>query len=98
MNVGLDFIMQHALQVQEYLHSGKSWANLTDELGIKVVFHPSLPLVTVNYDQIESPKTHPIVRECRGLVLHRQTFDLVARSFPRFFNWGEVADEMPSML
>jgi RNA ligase len=87
--------MQDTLQVREYLQSGKSLANLTDELGIKIVFHPSLPLVALNYDQIESPKTHPIVRECRGLVLHRETFDLVARSFPRFFNWGEVADEMP---
>ena len=37
---------------------------------------------------------HPVVRECRGLVLHAQTHDLVARSFPRFFNWGEMAEEM----
>jgi hypothetical protein len=29
------------------------------------------------------------------LILNSQDFSLVARSFPRFFNWGEVADEMP---
>jgi hypothetical protein len=34
------------------------------------------------------------VRECRALVLNSKDFTLVARSFPRFFNWGEVADEM----
>ncbi len=82
------------LQVQEYLKT-KSYDALTDELGIKVTRHDTLPLVILNYHQIESPKTHPVVRECRGLVLHAETHEIVARSFPRFFNWGEVAEEMP---
>lgn len=83
------------LKVQEYLRPGKTLDDLNAELGIKAAHHPTLPLVIVNYNQIESPKTNPIVRECRGLVLETGTWDLVARSFPRFFNWGEVADEMP---
>jgi tRNA splicing ligase len=82
------------LKVQEYLRSGKTFVDLATELGIKTSFHEKLPLVIVNYDQIESPKTHPIVRECRALVLNVNDFEIVARSFPRFFNWGEVADEM----
>ena len=82
------------LQVQEYLQT-KSHDALSDELGIKVNRHDTLPLVILNYDQIESPKTNPIVRECRGLVLHADTHELVARSFSRFFNWGEVVEEMP---
>jgi hypothetical protein len=83
------------LRVQEYLKSGKTLADLTTELGINVAAHPTLPLVVLNYDQIESPKTHPIVRECRALILHATDFSIVGRSFPRFYNWGEVADEMP---
>lgn len=82
------------LQVQEYLKT-QSHDALTEELGIKVTRHDTLPLVILNYNQIESPKTHPVVRECRGLVLHAETHEIVARSFPRFFNWGEVAEEMP---
>lgn len=81
------------LEVQKYLQN-KTFDDLNAELGIKVNQHDTLPLVILNYDQIESPKTHPIVRECRALVLHRDTKEVVARSFPRFFNWGEVADEM----
>ncbi len=81
------------LEVQKFL-STKSFDDLTAELGIKVNRHESLPLVILNYDQIESPKTHPVVRECRGLVLNSNTHKVVARSFNRFFNWGEVADEM----
>jgi hypothetical protein len=82
------------LKVQEYLPGGKTHQHLRDELGVRTVRHDSLPLVILNYDQINSPKTHPVVRECRGLVLHALTHDLVARGFPRFFNWGEVQEEM----
>lgn len=83
------------LEVQKYLKSGKTVEDLKAELGINFALHPTLPLVVLNYDQIESPKTNALVRECRALILNSQDFSLVARSFPRFFNWGEVADEMP---
>jgi hypothetical protein len=81
------------LETQKFLVGGKSHDDLAAELGIKIQRHEELPLVILNYDQIESPKTHPVVREWRGLVLHAYTHGLVARSFSRFFNWGEVADE-----
>lgn len=63
-------------------------------MGITVKRHDTLPLAILNYDQIESPKTHPVVRECRALTLHAETKAVVAKSFNRFFNWGEVADQM----
>lgn len=81
------------LHVQQYLQS-KTFDDLTAELGIVVRKHDTLPLAILNYDQIESPKTHPVVRECRALVLHTETKEVVAKSFNRFFNWGEVADEL----
>lgn len=82
------------LNVQQFLQT-KSLDDLTAEFGIKVAHHPhGLPLVILNYDQIESqPKTHPIIRECRALVIHADSKDIVAKSFNRFFNWGEVQDE-----
>lgn len=83
------------LEVQNYLRSGKTLDDLKAEYGINVAQHPTLPLVILNYDQIESQKTAKIVRECRALVLNSVDWSLTARSFPRFFNWGEVADEMP---
>lgn len=79
----------------DYLRSGKTLDDLHTELAIEVNRHDTLPLAILNYNQIESPKTHPIVRECRGLVLNTADWSLAARAFPRFFNWGEVADEMP---
>lgn len=76
------------LQVQEYLRQHHSLDTLESQLGIKSNFHDD-GRVILNYDQIESPKTHPIVKECRGLVLDSYDWALVARSFPRFFNAGE---------
>jgi hypothetical protein len=78
------------LNVQKYLRSGKTLDHLKEELGIVVIHHDELPLVILNYDQLESPKLHPIVVECRGLVLQKDTWDIVAKSMNRFFNWSEV--------
>lgn len=78
------------LNVQQYLQT-KSLEDLKTELGIKVAEHATLPLVILNYDQIESPsKTHPIILECRALVLNKNDWSIVARSFSRFFNFGEL--------
>lgn len=83
------------MKTQDYLRSGKTLTDLETELHISVNRHDTLPLAILNYSQLDSPKTDPIVRECRGLVLNTEDYSLVARAFPRFFNWGEVADEMP---
>jgi hypothetical protein len=81
------------LEVQKYLKS-KTLDDLKQEFGIKIAEHPNgLPLIILNYDQIESPKTESIVRECRALVLHADSKEIVAKSFNRFFNWGEVQEE-----
>lgn len=84
------------MKVQDYLRKrGKnklaSLNSLKDQLGIKYTLHPEDSRVILNYNQIESPKTNEIVRECRGLVLDTNDWSLVARSFSRFFNLGEVA-------
>jgi RNA ligase len=84
------------LHVQDYLTSGKSFEDLEREFGIKATYHPDMDdgRVILNYHQIDSWfwKTHPIVCECRSLTLNRHTYGLVAQSFLRFFNLGEVND------
>lgn len=80
------------LTVQSYLRSGKTPADLKSELGINSYSHPLLPLIGFKYDQIESPKLNPIVRDCRGIVLERESWNVVAKPFRRFFNAGEDAE------
>lgn len=79
------------LAVQEYLQT-HSLEDLTREFGIQRKPHPQWPLVILNYDQVASAphKTHPVVRNCRQLVLETTPpFRVVSKSFERFFNENE---------
>lgn len=68
---------------------------LTEQLGISVKFVDDL--VLLNYNQIDSPKTDPIVIECRSLILQKDTLAVVSRGFDRFFNLGEALNVMPEI-
>jgi len=50
-------------------------------------------LVIFSYSQIDSPKTNPIVRMCRGLVLEKDTWEIINYPFYRFYNFEEVPEE-----
>ena len=63
---------------------------LKKEFSIKVKEYDE-GLIVLNYDQILSQKSHPIVMECRGLILDKE-FNIVSRSFSRFFNLGECPE------
>lgn len=71
----LKFIEEHGLDA------------LTDVLGI--TFKERDGLICLDYSQIDSPKLHPVVKECRGLILEKDTFKVVFRSMERFFNYNE---------
>lgn len=62
---------------------------LTEQLGIVVKEYDDR--YVFNYNQIESPKTHPVVVECRGVIFDKQ-FNVICRPFNRFFNLGEAPD------
>ena len=47
--------------------------------------------IVLNYDQIDSPKAHPYVMQCRGLILD-SNHNVLCLPFDRFFNFGEVVD------
>lgn len=84
------------LKIQHYLQNN-SLENLTKELGIKVKRHNKYSnLINFCYSQIDSPYSHPIVRESRGLILDEQdNWRVVAYPFKRFYNHGEeCADEI----
>jgi hypothetical protein len=71
-----EFIKQHGLE------------KLQKDYGIIVKDYPEEQLYILNYDQIESPTYDPLIKECRSLILD-YNFNIVSRSFNRFFNYGE---------
>lgn len=65
--------------------------NLKDSFGITATNDDLLPnLYSLNYHMTDSPKTHPIVRECRSIIVDLENDKVVARSFNRFYNLGEA--------
>lgn len=74
----------------EYLESNPIHS-LTKEFGITVKQYEEEGLYVLNYSQIDSPKTHPIVMECRGIILDTD-YNVVCLPFDRFFNLGEALD------
>jgi hypothetical protein len=73
-----------------------SLEQLTSTYFIKVNKWDKGDLWVLNYDQIDSPKNHPITNECRSLVVSYSCicgWYVVSRSFDRFFNYGEIQDD-----
>jgi hypothetical protein len=59
-------------------------------------FHPTLPLVIINYTSAAHNTLHAfplgwthVLRWCRGIVFDWETVDLVAIPFKKFFNYGK---------
>ena len=65
------------------------FSSLTRELGISVKDYGDR--VVLNYSQIESPKMHPVVRECRGAIMSKSG-EVICRPFDRFYNLGEAPE------
>jgi len=79
------------LKVQEWLNkTGGDFVKLEEQLGIRAQFNDTDDRVILNYSQIDSPKTNPIVMECRALTLNKNDYSLISRSMGRFFNAGEA--------
>jgi len=70
----------HPLDLQEKIDYLKNTLNL----NIKIQDNKIL----LNY-RIDSPKDSPIVNECRGLILDKNTFEVICYPFNRFYNYGE---------
>lgn len=80
----------------EQLDQGNTYTEafeaLNEQFAIKVKYYNEEGIVLLDYHMIDSPKLHPIVIECRSLILDFYTFEVVSRKFDRFFNYGEAAD------
>lgn len=53
--------------------------------------HPTEPLAILNYTQRTQFDRvwNPVTRQCRGLIYNFETGTVVARPWPKFFNYGE---------
>lgn len=80
------------MKLIQCLESGETLDSIVSRLNLIRVDHEDGRTI-LNYDQILSPRKDPIVMECRGIVVDRNENKVVARTFPRFFNWGEFPEQ-----
>ena len=71
--------------IKEYLEAGHTFEDLENEFAISA--NQVENLICLNYSQIDSPKTVPIVRQCRGTIIDADTYDIVHYPFFRFYNF-----------
>ena len=64
--------------------------NLCDKFKVKIKNYTEHDLMVLNYESFERDRDHPVVVECRGLILNSRTYAVVSRSFDRFFNFQEL--------
>lgn len=88
------FEVQKLFQVCQAAHdyediaSHKQFLVALGELGINVKDYPEHHMVLLDYDQIECVKNHPVVNECRGLLMGYDG-SIIRKGFTRFYNLGE---------
>lgn len=83
------------LNLQKFIFEHENWRELlaAKPYCIKIVEDGNL--VLFKYSQIDSDFFNPIVKECRGIILEKDTWRVVAYPFKKFFNFGEAyADEI----
>lgn len=58
---------------------------------VKVQHHPEYPYAILNYtDKCQFDSVwDEVTMNCRGLIYHLDTQEVIARGMPKFFNWGQ---------
>lgn len=76
---------------REFLLNGGTLEDLKARYHVQARPHGVYPnLVSLKYNQVESPMGEPIVQRCRGIVLDRDDdWRAISRPFDKFFNYGE---------
>lgn len=64
---------------------------MVEEKYVRVQNHPSLPYQILNYtEKTQFDRVwNTVTKQCRGLIFNVGTGEVLARPFPKFFNYGE---------
>jgi hypothetical protein len=78
------------LNLQKFIFEHENWRELlaAKPYCIKIVEDGNL--VLFKYSQIDSDFFNPIVQECRGIILEKDSWQVVAYAFRKFGNFGEA--------
>lgn len=80
--------------VQDFLKNTPNYEEVLNSKGVIVKYKDDLILLSYNLNvamehNIKIDFTDPIVKECRGIILNKDTFDVVCYPFSKFGNYTE---------
>ena len=80
----------HAVLLSDLLDTGEL-TEMLDQGFVRRQEHPTMPLAIYNYTEKAAydREWNDVTRQCRGLIVDVMTSRVVARPFPKFFNYGE---------
>lgn len=78
------------LHLQKFLQEHpEDWKSVLSNDPYHLIITESDNLVLFKYIQFQSDFRIPLVRESRGIILEKDTWEIVCLPFPKFFNSGE---------
>jgi hypothetical protein len=75
--------------VEQLIASDRNWLTTLQE-QYKVIVNRDGDLVSLKYNQIESPMHEPIVQECRGMVVDVANARVLAHPYNKFWSYGDA--------
>lgn len=85
--------MKNQLLLQRFIFEHKNWEDILTAspyyLSISRDNMFDKNLILFKYSQVESDLNIQLVRECRGIILDEDTFEVVSHPFDKFGNYGE---------
>lgn len=77
------------LKIVEFIKTHVHWLEQLSDAPYYLKIKEKNDVVMFNYNQIESDPTLDIVKEARGLILEKGTWEVIRYGFRRFMNLGE---------
>lgn len=84
------------LETIKFIKNNINWKELLVEKPYHLTIKEDEYYYLLKYNQLESDFSNPIVKECRGLIIDKQTLEPVALSFKKFWEVEveELADDI----
>jgi hypothetical protein len=77
------------MELEKFIKDHNDWKELLQQEPYNIIVQEEGDYILLKYNQISSDFNLPVVRECRGIILHIPTLQVVCRPFDKFGNYGE---------
>lgn len=80
-------------KLQEFIEQHNDWENILSNAPYCIKISRDVKfgkrLILFKYSQQDSDFSNDIVKECRGIILDEDTFEIISYSYNKFFNFSE---------